>query len=199
MTSLLYKEVIPIAKLKTPSYQGLVLNSVQKKYPYLLIGITVLVIAYLIFSGFLSRNKLFQWKGNVVPTKEVEKAKQETYVVKHGDDLWKIAEATYGSGYNAYDIAKANKIKNPNIINAGQELVLPSVAPRQLTKGEVAPVKTQQVTITGKEYTVQHGDYLWKIALEAYGDGYAWVRIANANHLTNPNLIHAGNVFIVPR
>ena len=53
--------------------------------------------------------------------------------------------------------------------------------------------------ITGSSYTVVHGDNLWDIAVRAYGDGYKWVEIANANDLANPNLIHTGNLFVIPR
>lgn len=53
--------------------------------------------------------------------------------------------------------------------------------------------------IDGTSYTVQKGDYLWDIAVRAYGDGYRWVDIARANNLSNPDIIHSGNVFAIPR
>ena len=53
--------------------------------------------------------------------------------------------------------------------------------------------------ITGNSYTVISGDNLWDIAVRAYGDGYRWVDIAEANNLANPDLIHRGNVFKLPR
>lgn len=177
------------------------MSTLQKKYPYLLLGLTVLLVVYLVFTGLFSKTKLFQVKNNQVTTNEEETTKQQqkTYVVQEGDDLWHIAESTYGSGYNAYDIAQANKLSNPSLIEIGQELILPSIPSKQLTAGEVAPVKTEQVTITGAQYTVQPGDYLWEIALNAYGDGYAWARIAQANKLADPNLIFSGNVLVIPR
>ena len=54
-------------------------------------------------------------------------------------------------------------------------------------------------TISGNTYTVVHGDTLWNIACRAYNDCYAWVKIAEANKLVNPGLIHAGNIFTLPR
>ncbi len=179
------------------------MSTVRQKYPYLLLGLTVLLVLYLVLSSFLSKNKLkfFQATNKKTETNQKETAtnEQKKYVVKEGDDLWHIAEATYGSGYNAYDIAGANKLVNPSLIEVGQELVLPSLTPKQPTAGEVVTEKTEQVTITGAQYTIAQGDYLWKIALEAYGDGYAWPKIAEANNLADPNLIHSGNTLVIPR
>lgn len=173
----------------------------KEKYPYLLLGATVILVIYLIFSGFLSKAKfwgLTKLEKNMI--QEQTQTEEKRYTVKAGDDLWHIAEATYGSGYNAYDIAMANKIANPSVIEPGQVLVLPSVTPKLATTGEVtAAASSEKVTITDSQYTVKKGDYLWKIAAEAYGDGYAWVRIAQANNLTDPNLIHSGNVLTIPR
>lgn len=129
----------------------------------------------------------------------MSQSEQKLYVVEEGDDLWHIAEATYGSGYNAYDIAVTNKLANANLIEPGQKLIMPSLAPKEPTTGEIAPAQTGKVTITGAQYTVQSGDYLWQIAEKAYGDGYAWPRIAKANNLLDPNVIHEGNVLVIPR
>lgn len=124
---------------------------------------------------------------------------QKVYIVKKGDTLWKIAENLYGSGYNFVDVAKTNKLKNANRIEVGTKLVVPSVAPKKLTKGMVAKVSTSKVTITGDSYTVKRGDHLWKIAVGAYGDGYAWVKIARTNKLRNPGIIRPGQVLKLPR
>ena len=47
-----------------------------------------------------------------------------TYTVQPGDCLWNIAKAFYGSGSKAYEIAKKNNIRNPNLIYPGQVLKL---------------------------------------------------------------------------
>jgi nucleoid-associated protein YgaU len=80
--------------------------------------------------------------------------------------------------------------------------VTPTIA--ATPKATSAPTKTETVTqtdqkISGETYTVVRGDSLWKIAVRAYGDGNKWVEIARANKLANPNLIHAGNQFVIPR
>jgi nucleoid-associated protein YgaU len=58
---------------------------------------------------------------------------------------------------------------------------------------------SEATTITTDNYTVVAGDNLWKIAERAYGDGARWKEIAEANDLDNPSIIHAGNVFSLPR
>lgn len=62
----------------------------------------------------------------VTPAPEVANAiTTATYEVAKGDSLWKIAVRAYGDGYKWVEIAKENKIVNPNIIFTGNVLVLP--------------------------------------------------------------------------
>jgi putative chitinase len=194
--------VINIAKNQslTLDYKNLVLASIKEKYPYLLLGAAVILIILLFFTAYVSKNKIVKLpstKQSGQPTEN--KPVNTSYIVKDGDTLWKISEDAYGSGYNAYDVAKANSIADANIISAGQLIVLPSVTPKQPTRGEIAIAQTSQVSLKEDSYTVKPGDYLWKIAVEAYGDGYMWVNIAKANNLTNPDFIFAGNVLKLPR
>lgn len=51
----------------------------------------------------------------------------EIYTVKSGDSLWKIARNHYGDGSRYMDIFYANrdKISDPDMIQVGQELVIP--------------------------------------------------------------------------
>lgn len=48
-----------------------------------------------------------------------------SYNVKEGDSLWDIAVRSYGDGYKWVEIAKVNKLVNPNIIHPGNVLQLP--------------------------------------------------------------------------
>ncbi len=57
-------------------------------------------------------------------------SKRFIYIVKAGDSLWYISEEIYESGYNWPDIAKANKLANPDYIEIGQKLVIPVVPSR---------------------------------------------------------------------
>ena len=51
-----------------------------------------------------------------------------------------------------------------------------------------------------KTYTVKSGDGLWNIAKKQLGDGNRWKEIHNLNldKISNPNLIHAGLVLVMP-
>lgn len=136
--------------------------------------------------------KLVEEEGKMVPA-----GLPTTYKVQQGDHLWSIAEKFYKSGYNWVDIASANKIKNGNLIAAGQELTIPKVA----AKLETYTAKNV-ITIEGSSYTTGKGDSLWNIAVRAYGDGYAWTRIYEANKAivgANPSIIEAGQVLTLPR
>lgn len=49
----------------------------------------------------------------------------KTYTVMKGDDLWDIAVKMYNDGYKWTEIAKANKLTNPNTIHSGNVLTIP--------------------------------------------------------------------------
>lgn len=135
---------------------------------------------------------------DVPPTPTTEETQltvgKNAHKVAKGESLWKIAETYYSSGYNWVDIATANNIKDPNILEEGQELTIPDVESKTLTAGQI-----QEEAISTENYTVLKDDSLWKIAVRAYGDGYRWVDIAKANNLVNPGIIHPGNVLNIPR
>ena len=56
-----------------------------------------------------------------------EMGKSRTYVVKSGDSLSKIAQEIYGDAKRWTEIFEANKdkIKDPKVIQPGQELRIP--------------------------------------------------------------------------
>jgi nucleoid-associated protein YgaU len=166
--------------------------------------LVVIVVGTLIFNYFRGVGKNKEEASQAMPTAgEVKLVEEEgklvpeglpiTYKVQAGDNLWKIAEKYYNSGYNWVDIAKENNLTNADRLLVDQELILPK------TEVKKATVIIADQTITGNQYTVVKGDSLWGIALRAYQDGYQWVKIANENNLSNPNKIHPGNVLSIPR
>lgn len=118
------------------------------------------------------------------------------HVVVAGETLWSISENAYGSGYNWTDIKKANNLTT-DTIEVGQKLTLPEVTSKEPTTTNV--VETVKTSIPNDSYVVVKGDTLWDICVRAYGDGYKWAEVAKANDLVNPNLIHPGNVLVLPR
>ncbi|MBN1263766.1 MAG: LysM peptidoglycan-binding domain-containing protein [Candidatus Pacebacteria bacterium] len=136
---------------------------------------------------------LIEEDGKLVPETLPEK-----YLVVTGDSLWKIAEKFYSSGYNWVDIAKANNLTDADQISPGKELNLPKAEVRQPIAGAVLEEEFGPA-ISEDSYLVQKGDSLWKIAVRAYGDGYRWAEIAQANQLEYPGLIHPGNKLAIPR
>jgi len=119
------------------------------------------------------------------------------HTVAAGETLWSISEKYFQSGYNWVDIKDANTLVNPNHIEVGQTLTVPNVAPKAAPTGTVSSMSTAD-SAQKKSYTVVRGDDLWAIARREYGNGYKWADIAKANNLTNPDMIHAGNVLVLP-
>lgn len=119
--------------------------------------------------------------------------------VAPGDNLWKIAESKYGSGYNWVDIASENNLPNPGSITVGQELKLPKVAVIVVTPPKTEIAEAVVPKIEGESYTVAKGDNLWSICVRAYGDGYKWSEVAKANGIKNPGYIEVGQVIKLSR
>jgi putative chitinase len=165
----------------------------------MVLGAVVIVVV-----GVLIANYFKDRKAGSVPTNgENNTSISQTYLVAKGDNLWKIAEKVTGSGYNWVEIAKDNNIKNPGIIYEGQELTISInnnfVAATDDTPDTKVVGNSDNSSISGATYEIQKGDSLWNIAVRAYGDGYKWSEIARENKLVQPNLIHSGNILVLPR
>jgi len=101
----------------------------------------------------------------------------QIHIVQRGESLWLIANK-YGTTVSA--IVQANNIANPQLIYAGQRLVIP------VGGGQSGG---------GRTYVVQAGDTLSAIALRY---GTTAMAIAMANNLANPSLIYPGQILIIP-
>ena len=191
------KSSVGVVKPLTKKQEGF-LSQIKwgESYTSLFLGaVVVLVALVLVFSFFKSRNAQINSTSDINLTNET--LLPQSYVVKEGDNLWSIAENIYGSGYNWVDLAKANKLENPSVLYVGTKLTVPNVKVKEQTIVKQSAEGKNPITQTS--YKVVKGDYLWDIAVRAYGDGYKWVEIAKANKLVNPNLIHSGNVLKLPR
>ena len=188
------------------------LLSSPRSYVSLLYGALTVVILFVIL--YFGVKAISQRKGTVGEDGLQTANMQKTHIVKKGDSLWTIAEKEYKDGYRWNDIARENKIINPDEIEIGMKLTLPPMESQatkpteaEATEVEITPTPTSQpamteaqdMKITGNSYKVVEGDNLWDISVRAYGDGYKWVEIAKVNKLANPDLIHKGNQFKLPR
>jgi len=133
----------------------------------------------------------------ITPMLEDEKKQKSLprkYKIVAGDYLWKIAINTYQNGYNWVEIAKENKLTNPDLIYPGQELTLPKIEVKKGLINDQGVKTTGGTAITTEKYTVIPNDNLWNISIRACGDGFKWTKIAKINNLANPDLIHRGNI-----
>lgn len=99
----------------------------------------------------------------------------ETYIVKKGDTLWRIAQKTMGSGNQYKAIMTLNGIVSDKL-KVGQVLKI-----REKTSGTEAPPSTT-------EYTVKKGDSLWKIAKAQLGNGSRYKEIMQASGIVSDKL-----------
>ena len=105
------------------------------------------------------------------------------HVVQPGETLSQIAKM-YDK--TAQQIADLNGFPNPNLIYPGNRLLI---------EGEEPVAFDPDVKESASSYTVQRGDTLGKIASR---HGTSVQALVNANGLSNPNLIHIGQVLQIP-
>lgn len=100
----------------------------------------------------------------------------EEIIIKRGDTLSDLA-IEYGTTVDR--LVELNNIANPNLIFAGNTLLVP-----------INDGKKQTVT-----YTVKRGDTLSGIAKKY---GVSVQQLINANNIKNPNLIYVGQILTIP-
>jgi LysM repeat protein len=87
----------------------------------------------------------------------------------------------------------------PQVVPASVEEPVPAPAP-PAPEPEAAPPPPPPPPPppAPRTYTVISGDTLWAIAERFYGDGSKYQRIADASGISNPDLIHPGQVLTIP-
>lgn len=134
---------------------------------------------------------------------EASRAVQHTVV--DGDELWALAEHYYGDGGNWRRIVEANPqaVSSPlDRLSPGTVLTVPepTVPDGGAAGAHVLSHRTDAPSHGTVPVRVDEGDSMWSIAEEELGDGSGWPRIAELNdtQVTDPSLIHPGQVLIVP-
>jgi nucleoid-associated protein YgaU len=180
--------------------QGMKRKAVNKKSAEemvsMFLGLVIVMVVFGLVVNFFQKRKGSVSVPGAETAMETENENEmmaggDVYVVEAGDSLWKIAEKHYNSGYKWVEIVEENNLENPGMLAVGQELSLPELT--------VEVVQTE--TIEGDSYMVVKGDNLWEIAVKAYGDGYSWTKIweANRNVLNSPGLLEIGMSLELPR
>lgn len=136
------------------------------------------------------------------PSSGETKADIRTYIVQPGDNLGKIAKKIYGSELGnkiitVQEIFFANKqnLKSPDSIIPGQRLLIPDLSFIQermpdepfFPEGMFERIKNafpRKEKLEFRQYDVQDGDSLWRIAEKALGDGTRYHEIAELNSNT---------------
>ena len=178
----------------------------------MVLGFLVVVVAgILVYNSFFRMSQTEEKASEETPkayqlevVEEQGKMVPEGLPVEHtvvpGEHLWSISQKYYGNGYNWVDIAEENALQDPGLIYSGQILTIPRAEVKVLPEILIAQ-NTANEPITSDSYTVVKGDNLWKIAVRAYQDGYAWPKIYQANQdiVRNPGLIEVGWTLKIPR
>ncbi len=117
------------------------------------------------------------------------------YIVQGGDNLFRIA---LNNGYTLAEVVAANPGITPELIQPGDEVVLPgcsveSSAPVQ--EPPTAAPQTDALTPEPLTHTVASGETLGAIARRY---GVSQLQIVQANNLSDPNALSIGQELIIP-
>ena len=127
----------------------------------------------------------------------------QSHLVENGDTLTSIAAQYYGDGRKFKLIVDANPGLNPNRLRLGAKLVIPAEAARQAVINDAPAVDPMTLPTfdANKQYRVQVGDSLHKIAFNLYGTSSAWTKIYEANKQLigpDPAKVKVGSVLVLP-
>ncbi|MDP3998958.1 MAG: LysM peptidoglycan-binding domain-containing protein, partial [bacterium] len=115
------------------------------------LGILVVVVIGALILNYIGSRSPQKGEEIVSGEQTTEEQNQNTetslptkHKVTQGEDLWKISERYYKSGYNWVDIAQANNLANPDLLSVDMELTIPNVTPIVLpVTGSVTETKAE--------------------------------------------------------
>lgn len=167
-------------------------------YASLVLGIVMVIVVIALGTTMMkmssSKPQIQDTSSTSTVNEEALRSQRTIYTIQEGDSLSTLAQKYYGDGEKWILLAKENKIIDADNLEPGMKINIPL---GESTKGVAGSNDTRK--IEDKTYTVVEGDFLWDIAVRAYGDGYRWVDIATANGLHTPDAITSGMTLKLPR
>jgi nucleoid-associated protein YgaU len=129
--------------------------------------------------------------------------------VEMGDSLIQLSKEYYGDETKWTKIHEANedKIPNPNILHTGLELLIPDITvlekedtDARLYESLARRESDDKEFTTAKTHIVSHGDTLYSIAKQYYGNSAMWEKVYNANedNIIDQRLLEIGQTLIIP-
>jgi LysM repeat protein len=116
---------------------------------------------------------------------------RESYTVKSGDSLWKVAN---NHGVSVDDLARVNNIPKTSMLKVGQTLSLPEGANYKVSSSTGSSASKSSSVKPGGQYVVQKGDSLSVIA---HRNNSSVSAIKSANNLKN-DTVYVGQKLTIP-
>jgi len=137
-------------------------------------------------------------------------ARAGEYTVKSGDTMSSIALAWFGEARRWKLIAQENPLVDPNKLKIGQKLRMPPKDAKLTASARPGPAPTSAGSTatnavpapSGTIHTVQSGETLSSIAMDAYGNENQWQTIFEANRTVlknDPDELAVGMRLVIPR
>jgi LysM repeat protein len=115
------------------------------------------------------------------------------YVVKPGDTLSEIAQA---NGANWHELARANNLKNPDLILIGQTLTLDGVKKAADTTPRKVSKKVESREVRKSERKVRSSRSADRPASSAKANlSGAWAKVANCESSGNPRAVNGAGYY----
>lgn len=171
----------------------------------MVLGVLIILVAGVLVFNYFNKNKQDLGPAQQTTKEETADVSPENlpgqYIVKEGDTLFSIADKYYQDGYKFEELAKENNLSDVNSLEVGQSLKIPKLEEQLAEQPAIGGGNTTiwGPGIEGDSYTVTEGDWLSTIAARAYGDIMAYTKLAEANNISNPDLIEPGQVLKIPR
>jgi LysM repeat protein len=115
-----------------------------------------------------------------------------THVLQPGDNLTRVSARF---GVDQATLMAANGITNANRVYVGQTLVIPGSESAPAVAETTSVAEEAPTAVTAETYVVQPGDSAFKIARKFGVDQGA---LLEANGISNPNRVYAGQTPVIP-